>query len=81
MYKELSMMDDKAKRSEVMAEKLFNWSIKILQRMEKVENPIGSARTNYYEKFPRDKAIDAFTFVHQNIMQKVNGAKQDVITI
>lgn len=36
MYKELYMMDDKAKKSEVLREKLYNWSIKILVRMEKV---------------------------------------------
>lgn len=29
-------MDDKAKRSEVMQEKLYNWSIKMLVRLEKV---------------------------------------------
>jgi len=30
MYKELLITDDKAKKAEVMAEKLYNWSIKIL---------------------------------------------------
>ena len=30
MYKELQVMDERAKRSEVMQEKLYNWSIKML---------------------------------------------------
>jgi hypothetical protein len=36
MYKELYAMDDKAKKAEVMSEKLYVWSIKMLARIEKV---------------------------------------------
>jgi len=54
-------MDEKAKRSKVMSEKLYSWSIKMLVRLEKVEKPLGSARTNYFETYSHDKSIEAFT--------------------
>lgn len=53
-------MDEKAKRSRVMSEKLYSWAIKMLVRIEKVEKPIGSVRTNYFDVYPHDKSIEAF---------------------
>jgi hypothetical protein len=32
----------------------------MLVRLEKVEKPLGTARTNYFEIYTRDKDIEAF---------------------
>lgn len=64
-------MDDKAKRSEVMQEKLYNWSIKMLVRLEKVEKPLGSGRTNYYEIYPHEKSTEAFNKVYTHIINEI----------
>lgn len=71
-------MDDKAKRSKVMSEKLYSWSIKMLVRLEKVEKPLGSARTNYFEIFAHDKSIEAFTQVYNQILNEVQTSKDEV---
>ena len=61
-------MDDRAKRSEVMQEKLYNWAVKILVKLDKVSKPIGSERTNYFEIYPHEKSIEAFETVYQRLL-------------
>lgn len=48
IYKQFYIIDDKAKKAEIMNQKLYTWSIKMLGKLEKSSVPILDERTNYY---------------------------------
>lgn len=39
---------------------------------------MGSAKTNFYELFPREKSLEIFKYLHDKVMQELAESKDEV---
>ena len=67
-FKELANIEDKSKKVELIREKSYNWAIKLLKKLEKVQN---KKNTNLYSLYPRDKLPNLFEAVNTNLVDLI----------
>ncbi|CAD8057422.1 unnamed protein product [Paramecium primaurelia] len=79
IYKQFYSIDDRAKKAEIMKQKLYAWSIKMLGKIEKASMQFLDERTNYYHIYPRGKDVEVFEQLQKLIFDDIEQAKPEEI--
>ncbi|CAD8050457.1 unnamed protein product [Paramecium primaurelia] len=79
IYKQFYSIDDRAKKAEIMKQKLYAWSIKMLGKIEKASMQFLDERTNYYHIYPRGKEVELFEQLQKLIFQDIEQARPEEI--
>ncbi|CAD8128258.1 unnamed protein product [Paramecium sonneborni] len=79
IYKQFYSIDDRAKKAEIMKQKLYNWSIKMLGKLEKSSMQILDERINYYHIYPRGKDVELFEQLYKIILEDIEKSRPEEI--
>ncbi|CAD8062860.1 unnamed protein product [Paramecium sonneborni] len=81
-YKQFYNIDEKAKKAEIMKQKLYTWSIKMLTQMEKSQFIQTDHRTNFHTIYPRGKDIELFEHLQKIIVEDLDSSKpEDILNV
>ncbi|CAD8149400.1 unnamed protein product [Paramecium pentaurelia] len=78
-YKQFYNVDEKAKKAEIMKQKLYTWSIKMLSKLEKSKFSQQDDRTNLHILYPRGKDVELFEYLQKIIIEDIDSSKPEEI--
>ncbi|CAK75637.1 unnamed protein product (macronuclear) [Paramecium tetraurelia] len=78
-YKQFYSVDEKAKKAEIMKQKLYTWSIKMLSKLEKSKLSYEDDRINLHTIYPRGKDVELFQHLQKIITEDIDSTQPEEI--
>jgi len=75
VYKELHIRTETYKQAKLKIEKVRDWSLKSLMKIDKAEN---NMTNDHYQAFPKDKVVEAFLKVIETVNQHLDAVTDEV---
>lgn len=79
LYKTLYAVDEKAKKAEVMQQKLYIWTVRMLSRLDVASIPHADERVNYYDMFERPQILELFKYFEEKILKEISAVKPEEV--